>query len=169
MFFRSTPTCIKLNRKWEFFLPNWSWAQQPLSSWSTLLYPLLPNKVAATPAFNIFWYDAAGVRTDDLPVVRRTLYWLSQHTGTSLLSSSLDQIFRLQESIPIFIDHYFSLLQNLNPYCMGGGGLGGPPPPSTFLEIAPQPLGILNCRFMTFFPQVLRTFWYHFRRNRIYL
>ena len=27
------------------------------------------------------WYDAAGVRTHDIPVVRRTLYWLSQHTG----------------------------------------------------------------------------------------
>ena len=34
----------KLNRKWKFFLPNWSWARQPLSSArSTLLYPLLLN------------------------------------------------------------------------------------------------------------------------------
>ena len=33
---------IKL--KWKFFLPNWSWARQPLSSArSTLLYPLLLN------------------------------------------------------------------------------------------------------------------------------
>ena len=26
--------------------------------------------------FNVFWYNAAGVRTHDLPVVRQTLYWL---------------------------------------------------------------------------------------------
>ena len=30
------------------------------------------------PSFNVFLYDAAGVRTHDLPVMRRTLYWLSQ-------------------------------------------------------------------------------------------
>ena len=37
--------------------------------------------VEQLPSFNVFWYDAAGVRTHDHPVVRRTLYWLSQHTG----------------------------------------------------------------------------------------
>ena len=37
----------------------------------------------------------------------------------------------------------------------GGGAWEPPPPPSTFSEIAPQPLGILNCRFMTFFPSSL--------------
>ena len=41
---KSTPNLIKLNQKWKFFLPNWWWARQPLSSArSTLLYPLLLN------------------------------------------------------------------------------------------------------------------------------
>ena len=41
---KSTRYFIKLNRKWKLFLPNWSWARQPLSSArSTLLYPLLLN------------------------------------------------------------------------------------------------------------------------------
>ena len=41
---KTTPNVIKLNQKWKLFLPNWSWARQPLSSArSTLLYPLFLN------------------------------------------------------------------------------------------------------------------------------
>ena len=86
---KSAPNFIKLNRKWKFFLPNWWWARQPLSSArSTLLYPLLLNAKQGSSNFRLltsFWYDAAGVRTHDLPVVRRKLSWLSpyrKHMGS---------------------------------------------------------------------------------------
>ena len=39
------------------------------------------------PSVNVFWYDAAGVRTHDLPLVRQTLYLLSQHTGMYLCTT----------------------------------------------------------------------------------
>ena len=41
------------------------------------------------PTFNVFWYDAARDRTHDLPIMRRTLYWLSQHIGVYQEGESL--------------------------------------------------------------------------------
>ena len=80
---KSTRNFIKLNR-------------QPLSSTrSTLLYPLLLNATTRWQqllSFNVFWCDAAGVRTHDLLVVKRTLYWLSQHTGLILMKKNKNKL-----------------------------------------------------------------------------
>ena len=78
------------NLFWKFFLPNLSWARQPLSSArSTLLYPfqMLSAKQGSSNSHLLtsFGMTRPGIETHDLPIMRRTLYWLSQHISLNTL------------------------------------------------------------------------------------
>ena len=51
-----------------------------------------PGSHWEAPSFNAFLYDAAGVRTHDLPLMRQPLYLLCQHIGVEFNSTSIDKL-----------------------------------------------------------------------------